>query len=298
MNVSRKPVLSFDTSAINKLADDLESEVLKVGLRAAFFVRFTSTNVEEIIATCDSTRRKDLLNCIRSLLTAGDCINPYHWIIEQLVRNFERDPKSFDWRQVSVRFQNAEGEVARQEFINDDLSAEQRQHSRTAAKKFEEIYTSPRPKFDSFFENYLGQRPSISELVEFFKRCGGAIWGLGAMLYGKVAQGASDETTIRHFYDVCPPFRALLLGLGIAIHERCVRDEKGGESYRAGRQDLLSAVYLPYCDSYVTDDGKQARCLQVVASECNIDVMVLPYNEFRSRLIGVTEVKVRSDGRI
>jgi hypothetical protein len=83
-----RPIVIFDTSAINKLADDREPEVLTVGIRAAFFVRLTSTNVEEIIATRNATRRKDLLNCIRSLVTAGDCINPYHWIIEQLVRNF------------------------------------------------------------------------------------------------------------------------------------------------------------------------------------------------------------------
>jgi hypothetical protein len=44
------------------------------------------------------------------------------------------------------------------------------------------------------------------------------------------------------------------------------------------------AVYLPYCDQFLTDDKQQHRCLTEVASRAGIPTQVQFYDDFRSSL--------------
>ena len=78
MSVDGRRIVSFDTSAINQLADDQDSYALIAGLTAGYFVRFPFTAVSEIIATSSGERRKRLLTVCRKLLAAGDCVEPHH----------------------------------------------------------------------------------------------------------------------------------------------------------------------------------------------------------------------------
>jgi hypothetical protein len=48
----------------------------------------------------------------------------------------------------------------------------------------------------------------------------------------------------------------------------------------------MMAVYLPYCDEFVTDEyhGEQARCLEKIAQVAGLATEVLSYDEFVKRL--------------
>ena len=50
VNKSVLPTSIFDTSGMNKLADDPESEILTAAVKSSFFVRLTETHVSEIVA--------------------------------------------------------------------------------------------------------------------------------------------------------------------------------------------------------------------------------------------------------
>ena len=79
MGTSNKPVIIFDTSGLNNLLNDSEAKILAIGVRSGYFVRQTETNLGEIISTGDPDQRYRLLAGTRALLTAGDCIYPYHY---------------------------------------------------------------------------------------------------------------------------------------------------------------------------------------------------------------------------
>ena len=49
--MSEKKTPSFDCSAINRLTEDKESDILIAAIRSAYFVRLTATNIDEILAT-------------------------------------------------------------------------------------------------------------------------------------------------------------------------------------------------------------------------------------------------------
>ena len=273
----------FDTSALNKLAEDRESEALLAGLKSAFTLRLTETNIGEIAATPDANKRLGLLDLCRQLLSAGDCIQPYQRIIEQLIIQ-SQNAISFDWKSVDVRFRECENEIARREIIDEKLATEQRNHARSCEQEFEKIYDDARHHFDRLFHGAKKVRPGIRDLINALRVTGGAFWSYGISLYERVTKHSPNEQTIRTFIDECPPFRALLLALCVAQYERCIRDLKTGLSYRAGRFDLFMSVYLPYCDQFITADDRQHRCLAEVAREGNLGVEVCSYEDVRQTL--------------
>jgi len=282
-----KPTVIFDTSALNKLADDSESTSLLVGLRAGFTIRLTGTNVEEIAATSCAQRRQNLLNYCKRLLSEGDCIciGPHPLVLEALVKSFSGGTL-FDWRAVDVRLREYEEEIARQEIVDDELAKEQRDHARASQSEFVEVFGRPRPIFEDLFRGGAETRPAtFPDLVHRLQVKGGAFWSFGKELYRGVAKSRPNEETIRKFFDECPPFRCIVLAICLAEYERCIREPNSGPSLRAGRADLFMSVYLPYCDQFITDDPAQQRCLAEIASMGNVDVAVRSYGDFRNCLL-------------
>jgi hypothetical protein len=280
-------VVSFDTSAINRLADDPDCDTLLTGLRNGFHVRLSFTGVSEVLATGNPERRQTLLGICRRLLELGDCIDPQHEIIRKMVARFEASP-SFDWRDVYVRFPEAEIEIAREENVSDDDAAQEREHARANNKVFVGVYDDAKPAFDGLFAAGTEKVPgSVSELVTRLQLKGGAFWTLAANLYARVATNPADETTIRRFVARCDPFRALMIALLVAQYDRCVRPPHAGPSLRSGRNDTFMSVCLPYCHQFVTDDLGQLACYREVVSVGNLDVTVRSYEEFHSGFLAM-----------
>ena len=109
--------------------------------------------------------------------------------------------------------------------------------------------------------------------------------GYGADLYKRATGKETDEATIRKFVDACPPFKALLLAICTAEFEYTIRDLLTGTSFRAGRMDLYSAVYLPYCDQFVTADERQHNALKEIVMVGGLATEIVLYSDFRERLL-------------
>lgn len=287
MATDQQSILTLDTSAINHLADDTDCEALIAGLRNGFHHRLSFTSVSEVLATENCWRRRKLLAVCRRLLESGDCLDPQHEIVRKMVARFESSP-SFDWREVYVRFPQAEIEIARREDFSDDEAAQEREDARANNKVFVGVYDNAKPAFDRLIAAGTEKVPvSVSELVTRLQLRGGAFWTLAADLYARVATKPVDETTIRRFVVRCDPFRALMIALVAAQYERCVRPPHARPSLRSGRNDTFMAVCLPYCHQFVTDDLPQLACYREVVSVGNLDVTVSSYEEFRSGFLAM-----------
>jgi hypothetical protein len=164
--------LSFDTSAINALADDLVSADLTARIQASFVVRLTGTDIEEVIATPDSGRRGKVLDACQALLSGGECIQPFHIILERLVRDFDKG-MAFEWSQVDIRATDYEREVIQRENIDDTLSQQQRNFARENNKTFADVFNSARPKFDELFSAGTPRPEGFAEFVAALQHLGG-----------------------------------------------------------------------------------------------------------------------------
>ena len=114
---------------------------------------------------------------------------------------------------------------------------------------------------------------------------GGAFWHFAAAFYKHGAKRKPSEVKLRTFIRDCPPFHAFVLSVVMAEYGYSVRPADALGSYRCERSDLLSALYLPFCDIFVTDDKRQVRCLREIALAANIPVEILRYKDFRQKFI-------------
>lgn len=286
-----QPILGFDTSALNALADDSESSAVVAGLVSAFAIRLNATNVEEIGGTPDAFRRDALLDVCQRLLTAAeaDCVWPFQYITEQLIKRFELDRKAgrnFDWASVPFRALPYEQEIIRREILNDTMAAEHQSLARDLQHQFASTFNVARPAFEKLFASGTDRPTSFQDFVSHLQGTNGAFWSTYGMgFYERVAGYTPDEATVRKFASECPPYYAVLLASTMAQYERCIRDLKSPVSYRAGRTDLFMAVYLPYCEHFVTNDDRQERCLQEIAAAAGISTTVLSYQNLRKNLL-------------
>ena len=246
--------------------------------RPEFRIRLTATNVEEVIAASKEEARKALLNVCQKLLADGDCIQPHHGIIKLLIRDYERHGRS-NWKSLGIRARAYEQEIVNREAAR-ALSAEQKAAAKQGEKQFKGVFEAALSSVRKTFRRW-GKRPAtFAELLARLQVPGGAFCR-PMVRHGHSVGNKPTEDKLRRFVAECPPFRCLLLALSMAQYERCIRDTKTGESYRAGRSDLLCAVYLPYCDQFITADERQERCLREIASLAGLGVAIRPYADFR-----------------
>jgi hypothetical protein len=288
-----RQILIFDTSVVNALVDDRDSEPLIAGLRSGYFIRFPFAVVGEIIANSSGERREKLLHvCRRLLSSAGDCIEPQHEIIKIMVARFEKAlPLGFE--HVNLRMTEAEDEILRHENFDEELAAEEREENRTHGKVFDRVYRDAKKAFDKLAATGVAMPKSVAELVSRLQ-ADGAFWTLAKNLYDCVAAKPADDDTIQRFCEACEPFRTLMIALFAAQYDRCIRTS--GPSLKSGRNDTFMATCLPYCDKFITNDGGQLACYREVVPAAGLDVTVQSYEEFRDGLF-VLGAAARSTGR-
>lgn len=277
--------LIFDTSAINKLAEDQDRHAIIAALGLLYHIGITETAISEIIATPDKIEREALLDVVKRLLAHGNCIMPFNWIIEHHAKAYQQASAGYDWKRLNVRVAAAEEEIARQEFLH-DLSDQTRTEMKEWDRQYLNIFRDAKLAFQSLFAS--GQtRPSVREVTEKLMGNGGAHLEIGAGLFERATGTHPGTEQIKDFIDLCPPFRALLVALCVSQYDRCIREERQQSLGKAGRNDMFSGVYLAYCKVFVTADVGQARAMKIVADLTGLDTQVLMYDDFKSRLMGL-----------
>ncbi len=282
--MENNPILTFDTTGINRLVDSPEREALIKGLAAGYSLRLTFTNVDEVAQNSDGERRARLLHVCKQLLQHGDCLIPIGELLRKLILTFENAPATFEWSRVDVRLTEAVEQVFLRADVTDVLSETVRQESAACKKKFDQIYMEAKPAFESVFEaSPSARRINVAELIGGLQH-GGQYWRIARSLYDQLAGHNSNEETVRKFWGCSPPFQCVIAALCAAHYDRNVRLPNEPGSIRAGWADTFMAACLPYCDQFVTADKRQLACYGEVA-QLHIPGLVLrSWCEFRGAL--------------
>jgi hypothetical protein len=284
--IGNRPVLIFDTSVYNRmLRDGVPSDDIMAALRAAYFVRIPGLSIEEVCATRDASKRNAIMEWVnKSQAGPGDYLLPQNEILRLLIAAYERRPLRFDWRAVNVSSVGCGQEIARGNFINDDALAEaQFQSLRHSKEEFEGVWSHLRPKLRDVIQRHGRTAPiRFQEVLPMVEAGGGLLWSFGQGLYSRVALGDASEPTVRDFMAKCPPFRAIAYAYLLAWFDRSLADRHKREKYAAGRIDLFMAIYLPYCDQFISaeDRGMQEKCLREIARAAHLSTVVRSYDDF------------------
>lgn len=281
--MSGKKRLSFDTSAVNDLASDPDGEPLLAGILSGYFTRLTCPSVEEPLATENLARRAALVHTLRKLLTNGECVQTHDFITAGLIRNYERYGTS-RWASLDIHFPACEDMIARGEIL-DDLGPNVRAFELEAEKEFERLFLGARPDFEPLFAKGAKRPSSTRELLDLLLNGDGeAFWTTSALLYRRFVGYSPSKEKLHAFALDCPPLLAAMLATLHAHYEWAIREKPVSTRKRVNRMDVYGAIYLPYCDVYVTSDAEQMGCLTEVASLAGLSTDVIHYHEFRAKL--------------
>ena len=298
-------VLTFDTSVHNRLVKiGASASPIYAAIKSKYFFRLAGLSVEEMISTPQAADRRALLDGCRQL-TAGagragrcwDCLNPPYEILRILIAAHAKDPANFQWLAVDVRSGGLAHEIRTGEITADDALANlQRTEQNASIKSYKAMWVKLRDKLDPIFAAQSIPRPKTFEEA-FEKGRPGLFPGMGkgfydaglrfdAELRGEKIEPDTDMSTVLHFIDNCPPFRALLCAYLMSWYNTSLRDGNKSEKLAAGRNDLFMAVYLPFCDVFVTDEKyeEQERCLRELTKYIGIDTEVLAFDAFKDDL--------------
>jgi hypothetical protein len=280
--MSPLPTIGFDTSAINALENEgLLSEPLMAGLEAGFRVLLLGLSAEEVISTQRETRRQALLGRVGRLLRSGECLWPPHEILRLQVSAHFQNPAAFDWTRVNARARPYEEGLLAQDFPP-ELCKEQLTEQAKAIEGFENLWKALRPKLDAVITEGRAKRPETftEAMMEVATVEGGLFWRVACMLYERVTGTALSGAQLRVFVATCPPFRAVCYAMMMGWYNFALKLWQPDEPDPPGRNDLLMAVYLPYCGRFVAKDWAQERDLRQIAAEALIDCEVVAFHHF------------------
>jgi hypothetical protein len=275
----------FDTSAMNKFVKESDSAPLFAGVLSGYIVRIAGMTLEEFAATPELAIRRSLFHICRRLLAADNStvIDTPVDILESLIKKHNSDPAKFNWTAVPIKAERLELGVYDDALIeNDEMVKEQRTAVLSTQKELEKLYEHQRQEIEESVQRGEQRPASFNEHLALIQAPGGAFWRFVGEYYETDAKAHVEESKLRHFMDTCPPFRAFFLALALKWYDKCVRPLRTPSTFKIKRNDLMFAVYLPYCDQFITADEGQEDALKQVAVAAQISVQVRSYRDFSS----------------
>jgi hypothetical protein len=286
-----KPILSFDTSALNHLTDDDNLDSCIAAIQSGYEVRLPELATGEIYANTKFQRRKALYEVCRKLLTNGYCISPPHWLISSLAKCHHRDPITFDWSNVPWRIRADEEQICASTILDDErLATSQWENQKNSKEDFEAGFKRGSSRGGGGlgpWNDWIKRQEQNGELLavatNLYQRALSYDQNTGGLRVDQTVELGEEESG--KFVNSCPPFRALVYAYAMTAYDRgCTQRPSGEPEYDAGRNDQLMSVYLPYCDKFITADGSQELCLREIARAASIATEVLSYSDFRVRV--------------
>jgi len=283
-----QPTIAMDNSVLNRLAKENNPKPVIAAMLSGYEVRVPEMAFGEAIATAKPEVRMKLMEVCRLLVASGSGITAAHWLMDRHIKRFHDYPLRYSWRNVQSRYFDLEEAILSGNYhVDEALVSEQAAQMEANQAEFEQCF----PK---------SQRttPLPNSFADWIAECqikDGSFWNTARGLYcaafrpqngimiGRPLSNPPDDAVLKTFLDLCPPMRAIVYAFELTHYDRSLRKEKA-LSYKAGRNDQLMAVYLPYCDQFLTDDKQQHRCLTEVASRAGIPTQVRFYDDFRSSL--------------
>lgn len=110
---------------------------------------------------------------------------------------------------------------------------------------------------------------------------GSPLWQLAADIYEHATGRELNRSEAKAFVDSCWPAKAMLFASCVGQYHWGLKDAREEARFKAGRLDLFSATYLPFCDRFITNDLGQCNALRLTAERAKLGTEVCMYAEFR-----------------
>lgn len=310
--VTNRSAVILDTSAVNAIYDDPSRDKRMNQLLNIYFPLLTFTVLDEVFAT-SNTEENRLLNYRRTQLfettlrmqQAGNCLLPFHYLFINHVRAFVGEGR-YDWTFVNCYGNKLrEAIVEERHGLSDQVIQEQRKQQVELEKEYKRKFKDIRERVKDD-ERWNDRFRSLEDFMRFGFGEEGPYWreaiahmkkALQILVEEEQGRDPSDAKIImelkdaenrlvisdaKRFAETSPPFKAHLYGIACSayarVHDPTLNSKERDRS--AGRIDTFTALYLPYCRHFVTNDSGQFDCHRRVASMLGSATSVYMYEDF------------------
>lgn len=254
-------VACFDTSTINRLMLDSESERLTDILLERYDIYITAVNVAEIAKTPSAVKREQLRSFEKRLAKTYEPLDMPHDIVRKVTGALGRGETTVEFNVtderkglwVAMSEPHSVGEAERQELAA--WTAELESSHRRAAERF-------RVRVTEIFADSKASKPSTAgQVLRFYLK---APWSI---LYALPSQVFKHETgrvlplsRLDALLEAKPSVWPLFLGAyAFLFYAGSFWEGSHGPRNTTGLLDAWNSVYLPFCDVFVTHDRGQRR---------------------------------------
>ena len=278
-------IYCFDTSAINRLVDDLEREPIVQTLLAIGSFRITAYNVIEVAKTTGEDRRTRLMSLLRRLSDGKRPLDRPNTILLTYASAHAQGASS---AKVNAD-ENLDGlwtALNAPDLIDEEARGEALTWASQWEEDFSDVVAGDRNRFQALFQAAPTERPRTTAIT---LRAYLSKKGECRSLIGDVYQHQTGKPLTDSGYNVLvrePVWALYFVSYAYAIHQRSVRERNFSPNRNAGAVDLGQAVYLTMCDRFVTADRAQYRALRLLnVLNKKRRTEVLEYDRFRTRLL-------------
>ena len=287
-------IYCFDTSALNALHDDPACEALTAGLLATNTLQISALNVDEVCATNNAARARSLVRLLGRILGDRAPWKAPNLLLQELTLAYVRKETRV-LLSVGADSAPAYRAVLSGDFgLTEDFRAFIRRWHGDTERPFKEAFGKARPAFQELFRKSSVKRPhSRAALIRHYCKDDEFLLHYVGPIYKRLVGTDLTPTGLHELFSAVPSWVLYLGGWALPVFERDIQvaaygaGRKGKSGKKPGTHDLQCAIYLPYCDRFITADPKQRRALRIlnVFNPRNPRTKIISYDELRSRLI-------------
>jgi hypothetical protein len=276
-------VISLDTSAIDQLERESvpDRRAFVAGLKTLGLVRVTGLNVGESLSIVGEHRLRRL-TLLKDLTGAFNPAQPPNQLLGDIAQAYDRGDATF-----SIGDEGCWIALQNPAAVNDDMALESHGWHSDREDWFREMYREFRRAYAPIFKKNRHNRPrSAATLIRYFIERGPQYWDMLLIpIYERQTGHRPTHAEFERFLTRVPASKLFWLAQIYALFRRSVAKKNRGRK-DAGLNDLDSAIYLPFCDWFVTHDVQQRRALRVINVANPRRTRILSYSAMRARLLG------------
>jgi hypothetical protein len=287
-------IYCFDTSALNALHDDPDCEALTARLLATNTLQISALNVDEVCATSDASRARSLVGLLRRILGDRGPWKAPNLLLQELTLAFTRKETRV---LLSVGPDTAPAYRAVLSGglgLTEGFRAFIKRWHKDSEDVFRGVFEKARPAFQKLFKDGKAKTPrSRSALIRHYCKDEEFIQQYVGSIYKRLVGTHLTATGLHKLFCAVPSWVLYLGGWALSVYERDIQGtaygagRKGKSGKKPGTHDLQCAIYLPYCDRFITADPKQRRALRIlnVFNPRNPRTKIISYEALKSGLL-------------
>jgi len=274
----------FDTSAFNALFKDNDKEAILIAIKKAGTIYLSAFNFIEISSTKNAKKRIKLLEFFKQLSENRRPLDFQAAILKQSLEAFLNGKNQINisignmqdgiWQAIqdpNLLKNKAFKETLQRKAKEENWLNEPHKRAREKFQQIDEISVKPRTSVQFLKHLYANKRCIQESFAPLFEKCGST----------KQIFHEKEQSIIRNV----EPWLFYFTAIGISIFNRAIKQFNFAKRKHPGGIDIQQAIYLSFCDYFITNDPGQYKMLKVISKLGHRERKIIKFGKLKEMLM-------------